>query len=309
MLYGLALLGVLGISFSAIFVRLADVSPVTATFFRCAYAAPVLALVWMVQSRRRARRGLPPRVRRERVLGFVSGLILAADLVLWHESIALVGAGLGTVIANVQVVFVALAAWALYGDRPSARTWTIIAAVLCGIAMTSGFARADAYGANPTLGAIIGVIGGIVYGAFLLVFRAANASLAPPAGPLLDSTIGAVAGALLCAIFDPHFALAPAWPAPLWLVLLALTSQVAGWLLIAIALPRLPSVETSILLLGQPIFTVIWGLLIFDERLSPLQWSGSALVLAGVAALSVSRASGRRGQIVDVRFGDRRPIG
>ncbi len=290
MLYVLALLGVLGISFSAIFVRLAGVSPVTATFFRTAYAVPVLAVIWAVQSRGRARRGLPARATRERVLAFVSGLILAADLVLWHESIALVGAGLGTVIANVQVVFVAIAAWALYGDRPSSRTWAVIAAVLCGIALTSGLARSDAYGSNPSLGAVIGLIGGVVYGAFLLVFRAANASLAPPAGPLLDSTIGGVVGALLCGAFDPHFALIPMWPAHLWLVLLALSSQVAGWLLISTALPRLPSVETSIMLLGQPIFTVIWGLLIFDERLSPLQWTGSAIVLAGVAALSLGRS-------------------
>jgi drug/metabolite transporter (DMT)-like permease len=194
------------------------------------------------------------------------------------------------VIANVQVVFVAIAAWALYGDRPSLRTWSVIGVILFGIALTSGFNQSDAYGSNPPLGVIVGLIGGVVYGAFLLVFRAANLSLAPPAGPLLDSTIGCVIGAMVCAIFDPHFALLPTWPAHLWLVLLALTSQVMGWLLIATALPRLPSVETSILLLGQPIFTVIWGLMIFDERLSMLQWSGSALVLAGVTVLSVSRA-------------------
>ena len=54
----------------------------------------------------------------------------------------------------------------------------------------------------------------------------------PPAA-LLDSTIGAVAGALVCALFDPHFVLMPSWPAHLWLVLLALVSQVTGWLLIA----------------------------------------------------------------------------
>ena len=65
--------------------------------------------------------------------------------------------------------------------------------VLCGIVLTSGL-RAVRRVPDPTrsLGAIVGLIGGIAYGAFLLVFRAANASLAPPAGPLLDSTIGAV---------------------------------------------------------------------------------------------------------------------
>jgi drug/metabolite transporter (DMT)-like permease len=288
MLYVLALLGVFGISFSAIFVRLAEVSPITAAFFRAAYAVPPLALIWAVQSRRQSRDA--PRVPRERVLAFVSGLILAVDLTLWHESIALLGAGLGTVVANVQVVFVAVAAWALHGERPAARTWITIAIVLCGIALTSGLAQSDAYGSNPALGAIVGLLGGIAYAAFLLVFRAANASLAPPAAPLLDSTIGAAAGALVCAIFDPHFVLTPVWPAHLWLVLLALVSQVGGWLLIATALPRLPSLDTSIMLLGQPVLTILWGMWLFDERLSVLQWAGAALVLAGVATLSVTRA-------------------
>ena len=110
----LALLGVLSISFSAIFVRLAAVSPVTATFYRGAYAAPVLLVDLARADGRSDRRG-----RRERWLAVVSGLLLALDLNLWHESIALLGAGLGTVIANAQVVFVAAAAWALYGERPT----------------------------------------------------------------------------------------------------------------------------------------------------------------------------------------------
>ena len=123
MVHLLALLGVLAISFSAVFVRLASVSPVTATFFRAAYALPLLAVVHWLRSaepprhRRGAshdnRRATPAggRVAHDRWLAIASGLILAVDLNLWHESIALVGAGLGTVIANVQVVFVALAAW------------------------------------------------------------------------------------------------------------------------------------------------------------------------------------------------------
>ena len=285
MIHVLALLGVLSISFSAVLVRLASVSPVTATFYRAAYAVPVLAAAWAV------RHAHDRRSRAERWLAIASGLILALDLNVWHESIALIGAGLGTVIANVQVVFVALAAWILYGERPTARTVAIMAAVLLGVALTSGLARHDAYGSSPAAGAGLGVVAGVCYAAFLLVFRAANQSLAPTAGPLLDSTIGTVAGALLCAPLDPRFAVVPTWPAHLWLVLLALVSQVVGWLLIATALPRLPAVETSIMLLVQPVFAVVWSLLVFAERLSALQWTGSALVLGGVATLSAGRAA------------------
>ena len=279
----LALLGILSISFSAVFVRLAAVSPVTATFYRGAYAVPVLLVIWLTQ-KARDRRGS-----RERWLAIVSGLLLALDLNLWHESIALLGAGLGTVVANVQVVFVAAAAWTLYGERPTPGRVATIAAVLVGVALTSGLGRHDAYGTRPVAGAVIGVLAGVTYAAFLLVYREANRTPGPRSGPLLDSTAGMVAGALACAVFDPQFTFTPGPAANLWLVLLAIGSQVIGWLLIGTALPKLPVVETSVLLLGQPVFTVIWGVLLFDERLSAIQWAGATIVLAGVAVLSFRR--------------------
>jgi drug/metabolite transporter (DMT)-like permease len=287
MLHLVAFVGVLAISFSAIFVRLSAVSPVTATFYRAAYAAPILALLWLAQ------RASDRRSRRERWLALVSGLILAVDLALWHESIALVGAGLGTVIANVQVVFVAIAAWLLFGERLThARLWTIVV-VLGGVALTSGLARHDAYGTDPIAGALIGLVAGMCYSAFILVYREANRTPGPASGPLLDSTVGMVAGALACALFDREFSFSAGRTAHLWLLLLAVGSQVVGWLLIGQALPALPAVETSILLLGQPVFTVLWGVLLFDERLSAVQWLGCAVVLGGVATLSIHRPAVR----------------
>ena len=288
MIHLVALLGVLSISFSAVFVRLAAVSPVTATFYRAAYAAPILVVIWLIE------RSADARGARERWLAIGSGLILAVDLALWHESIALVGAGLGTVIANVQVVFVAAAAWLLFGERPTWGRIALIAVVLSGVVLTSGLARPDAYGSSPVAGAMIGVIAGLSYAAFLLVYRQANKTPGPRSGPLMDATLGMVVGAVACAVFDRHFTFTPARAAHLWLVLMAVGSQVIGWLLIGRALPELPATETSILLLGQPVFAVIWGVLFFDERLSGLQWAGSAIVLAGVATLSIQAMPAQR---------------
>ena len=285
MIHLLALAGVLSISFSAVFVRLASVSPVTTTFFRALYALPLLGGLWMLR-RRDDRR--PPS---DRWLAFGSGLILTLDLNFWHESIALIGAGLGTVIANVQVVFVALASWVLYRERPHARTMLMIAVILIGVALTSGLARHDAYGSAPVAGAALGVLAGACYAVFLLTFRAASLRESSPFGVQLDSTMGMAVGALACAPFDGHFALTPAWPAHGWLLLLALVSQVVGWLLIATAMPRLRPLETSILLLGQPVVTIFWGVLFFGERLSALQWIGTAVVLSGVGVEAIASAS------------------
>ena len=282
MIHFLALLGVLSISFSAVFIRLARVSPVAATFYRAAYAIPVLVVISL------ANRGRDARTRREHFLAFVAGLFLAVDLDLWHESIALVGAGLGTVLPNVQIVFVAIVAWLKLGERPRARTIVMIGVVLAGVALTSGLGRAGAYGTNPGRGVALGVAAGLLYAIFLIVFRASNRGLVLPAEPLLEATVGMAIGALLSAGFDPQFTLAVSRQAHLWLLALALVSQVMGWLLIATALPRLPAVETSVLLLVQPVFAIAWGVMFFAERLSSVQWIGSAIVLAGVAVLSMS---------------------
>jgi drug/metabolite transporter (DMT)-like permease len=287
MIHLIALLGVLSISFSAVFVRLAAVSPVTATFYRAAYAIPVLAAAWALS------RHSGPRPPRARLLALASGVILGIELAFWHQSIALIGVGLATVLANVQVVVVAAVGWIVYGERPHARTAAVVGGIRVGVALTSGLARPDAYGSAPIAGVALGAFAGACYAIFLLMFRAANRALAPTSGPLLDSTVGVALGALMCAPFDPRFALAPSWPAHLWLALLAVVSQVIGWLLIAPALPRLPALETSILLLVQPVFALMWGVLFFTERLSPLQWIGAALVLAGVASVSISRTTAK----------------
>ena len=106
-------LGALVIAFSAILVRLAEVTPVTAAFFRCFYALPVLALLAWVERRR-----FGPRARRDRLLALGAGVFFAADLICWHYSIKAVGAGLATVLGNIQVVLVAVVAWVTLGERP-----------------------------------------------------------------------------------------------------------------------------------------------------------------------------------------------
>ena len=70
-----------------------------------------------------------------------------------------------------------------------------------------------------------------------------------------------------------------------------------GWLLILTALPRLPALDTSVTLLAQPMLTVLWGRLLFAERLSWVQAAGVALVLLGVLILSVAGTVRRRPRV------------
>jgi drug/metabolite transporter (DMT)-like permease len=84
--------------------------------------------------------------------------------------------------------------------------------------------------------------------------------------------------------------LVPTWPSAGWLLTLALTSQVFGWLLIATSLPRLPAAMTSMLLTVQPVGSVVLAALIFSESPSGLQLLGVLLVLAALVAAGRSRS-------------------
>jgi drug/metabolite transporter (DMT)-like permease len=269
--------GALAIAFSAVLVRLAEVSPSTAAVFRCAYAVPILFVLARAEDRR-----LGPRPSRDRRLGAIAGVLFAIDLVCWHHAIDDVGAGLATVLGNLQVAFVPLIAWAVLKERPGARVLAVLPLMLSGIVLISGALESGAYGDNPAQGVVFGIATGLSYAGFILVLRAGGSDLRRPAGPLFDATWVGALGALAIGAVVGDLDLVPSWPAHGWLALLAITSQVVGWLLISASLPRLPAALTSVLLTIQPIGSVILGALIFSESPSALQLVGVLTILAGL---------------------------
>jgi drug/metabolite transporter (DMT)-like permease len=130
---------------------------------------------------------------------------------------------------------------------------------------------------------VYGVATAIAYALFILVLRHSNSDLRRPAGPLFDATLSAAFFCALAGVVIGDIEWVPDLEAQGWLLLLALSSQVVGWLLISVSLPRLPAVLTSILLMLQPVSTVILGALLLSEEPSAIQLSGVAIVIAGVA--------------------------
>ena len=282
----IAAAGVATISFSPILIRAAgDGSDMTIAFFRALYALPFLAIIyWRLRERDR-------RPRRSRILAVTSGVFLALDLAFWHASIRQLGAGLATVIVYVQVVFVALLAWLLFGEKPARRSVALLPLILLGIFLISGAGSTDAYGDNPALGTVQALVAGLLYALFILFLReSGRGHAAPPSGPLFDATIGTAVVALIIGVFtESDFSFEPSWPLHGWLLLLALVAQVVGWLIITRAMPHLPALDTSMLLLGQPMLAIVWAGIIFDETLGTGQWVGVAIVLAGLTIFSATK--------------------
>jgi drug/metabolite transporter (DMT)-like permease len=284
-----AALGALAIAFSSILVRLSHASPSTAAIFRCAYALPVLGLLAWLEDRRLGRRSW-----RDRRWAIASGFFFAADLIMWHHSIGDVGAGLATVLANIQVVLVPLVAWAVLSERPGSRLLAALPISLLGVLLISGVLEHGAYGKDPARGAVFGLAAGVAYVGFLLLLRHGGSDLRRPAGPLFDATATATVLCVIAGVIIGDARLAPVWPGAGWLITLALTSQVLGWLLITSSLPRLPAALTSLMLTIQPVGSVALAALILSESPSTLQLVGVAIVLAALLTATTPGYAARR---------------
>ena len=277
------LIGAFAICFSGILYRLAEVSPATGAFFRCFWALPPLWALTVWEERRLGPRSAP--VRRA---AWIAGAFFAADLLLWHYAIEEVGAGLATVLGNTQVLIVGVLAWALFRERLDRSSLVAIPVAMVGIVLISGVLEDGAYGDNPALGALLGVLTGLAYSGFLLALRRSG-DPRRVAGPLFEATLATTVFLVPAGLVLGDLDFAPSLGATGWLIVLALSSQVVGWLLISISLARLPTALTSVLLTLQPLLSVLFAAIIVDERPSALQLLGAAGILAGLVIASTGR--------------------
>ena len=283
-----ALAGAVAISFSPVFYVYSDTNPSTGAFFRMLYALPALALLAFLV------RKADTRSSRTRWTAFGAGLILAPDMLSYHSSMIFIGIGIATLIGNSQVIIVTLASWKLFGEKPNPAILLSLPVVIIGLALISGIADPEPYGEDPVKGVVFGMMAAFFYSSFLILFRYSNRELAPSFSVQLDATAGAALGLLvlgllpLSSIAIEPLELQPTWPGHGWLIVLALLCQVAGWLAIAHALPRLPAAHTSFAVLLQPILTLVWGYVILhQEGHSQNQVIGIFLVLAAIIAVTL----------------------
>jgi drug/metabolite transporter (DMT)-like permease len=305
--------GAVCISSSAVLMKLASTaSPSVVALGRCAFALPVLGVL-ALREHRRWRGSAPghgyghgggscggcgtaPMPRRSRWLARLAGVFLAADLILWSHTIAAIGAGLGTVVGNLEVLIISLLAWLVLGERPGRSLVLASPVMLAGLVLVGGLADvggSHAYGTDPALGAGLGVGVAVLYAVYILMLRQATSAAGAGtavAAPLFEATVGGVVGSALLGLILGDLRLGPPWPALGWIVLLALSSQVVGWLLITVSMPRLAAGTIGALLLIQPAGSVALSYVILGERPSLLQLAGVALVLTGVVVAVTGRS-------------------
>lgn len=279
-----AALGASVISASAILITLANVDPVTATFYRCVLPLPVLGALAAAEQRRHGRRSPA-----SRGYAFLAGLFLTADLVLWMHSIADVGAGIATVLGNLQVLFVVAISWLVLGERPVRRYLMVLPVILLGVVLVSGMVGRGATGPHPAAGVVYGLGTSAAYSCFLLILRQSAGDAQHVAGQLFDATVGAAAGSLAFGLAFGGLQLAIPWHSLRWLLVLAVSSGIVGWLLITSSLPHMPAGLSSLLLLLQPALAMVLAAVVLGQRAGLVQILGAVLVCGGVLIVATQR--------------------
>ena len=150
----------------------------------------------------------------------MAGVILAADLIVWDHAIGAIGAGLGTVVGNLEVLIISVLAWLILGERPRRSLVLASPVMLAGLVLVGGLVGAGsrAYGADPGLGVAYGVGVAVLYAFYILMLRQATSSPgsspgsvpgAAVAAPLFEATVGATAGSVVLGLALRDFHLGP----------------------------------------------------------------------------------------------------
>ena len=262
------LLGAVFIALSPIFVRLSEAGPIPTAFWRVALAVPVLWLFFR----------LP--LRGPKLLFLAAGIAFAGDLVFWHKSIQFTSVANSTLLANLASIFVTLAAWLLWRERPRPLFLVALALALGGVALLV-HTSLD-FSGTALLGDALGVITAMFYAWYILAVK----SLRDRGAAALQ--VMAVTSTLT-ALFLLPIALAsgePMLPSSAygwWILLgLALITHAAGQGLIAYALAHLPAAFSSLGLLLQPVVAACFAWVLLSEPLVPLQVVGGLVVLAAI---------------------------
>ncbi|HEX8840156.1 MAG TPA: DMT family transporter [Sphingomicrobium sp.] len=277
------LLGNAALAFGPWMVRLADVGPVAAGFWRLALALPFLFLI--------ARVAKQPAHWPSRALIItivIAAIFYSLDLASWNAGIRMTKLGNATLFGNTgSFVFAAYGLW-LAHRRPSAKQFGAMTLAVAGAALL----MSGSYELSPKnfTGDLLTLVAGLLYGGYLIFVERGRTSLQPI--PLL----------ILATSFSIPILLAislglgeQVWPHD-WtpLLVFALSSQVIGQGLLVYSIGTLPPLVVGLALLTQPAISAAIGWVAYRETLSVRDAVGALAIAAALVLVRLPERGLRR---------------
>jgi drug/metabolite transporter (DMT)-like permease len=277
-----------GVSWSALFVRWAEVPGIVSAFYRVLFAGAVL-IPW-----RLARGPTHPVSSRTAWTAVAGGVFFALDLALWNTAVMRTQAAIATVLGNNTPVFVGIMAWLAFRRTPRRSFWAGLALAVTGCVLIISTGSRLTTAPGTVSGNLLALAASMFFGAYLLTTERIRVSM----DTLTFSTLAIVGSvATLFVICVASGLPLGGHPARTWAALagLGLISQLGAYYALVYALGHLPATITSVGLLAQVPSTALLAMLLLDEPLTPVQVLGGAIVLMGIYV--VNSDPGRTGPV------------
>ena len=271
----IVILGVVGVSLSAIFVRWSTAPSLILAMYRMALAAAMMAAPVLL--RRRAE--LRALSRREVGLCLVSGVFLGIHFAMYFAALRATSIASAVVLVDTEVFFVAAASVLLLRQRLGGRAWAAIALAFAG---SAAVALGDsAAGADALLGDLMALAGSAAMAVYTMIGAVCRRRISTAVYTCLVYL--AAAGTLLAAALAWGTPLAGYGPVNgLTALGMAVCCTLLGHNAFSWGLRYLPAAFISTAKLLEPVFAAVWGLLLFQERPGALTVIGGAAVLLGI---------------------------
>jgi drug/metabolite transporter (DMT)-like permease len=272
LMYIVLFFGILCIAWSAIFVKIANVSGLASAFYRLFIGTLGVIPVWLLFRK-------PLKDIKSIRIAIICGIFFGCDIALWNTSIMLSKAAIATLLANLAPVWVGLGAIFILKEHPHRIFWigTIIA--LIGVCIVIGFHNLINIDINT--GNILALTASMFYGAYLLTTRKGRSGL----DTISFTAISMITSSILL-FFICMFAGAPltGFSTKSWFALagVGLISQLGGWLAINYTLRYIKPTVASVSLLSQSVFTALLAMPVLGEYLNSIEVCGTLLVLFGI---------------------------
>ncbi|WP_461450866.1 DMT family transporter [Mucilaginibacter sp.] len=266
-------IGVLCISFSPIFVKLAGVSPIGAAFYRVLVAWLCLLPYCIIKKKFRVSR-------KQIIIAIIAGVVFASDIAVWNLSLMKISATISTLIANLAPVWVGLIGYLLLKKKSGKLFWIGTFIAICGMVVLVGYQHILHLELNA--GILLATLASLFYAIYILITKNIMAGI-DVFSFMFYSMLGAWVFLLMVNGFMGGDMIHYSGKVWMCFVGMGLICQLAGWLTINYSLRYLESTNVSITLLSQTVFAALMAAAFLGERLALNEIIGSVIVLAGIA--------------------------
>jgi len=267
------IIGILCISFSPIFVKLADAPAITSGFYRIFIAWACLAPYCIAKGKLKIGR-------KELIIALIGGLVFASDIAVWNISLLKISATVSTLIANLAPVWVGLLGYLLFKKKAGKLFWTGTCIAIAGMVILVGFQSIIKLQFN--IGILLALLASLLYAIYILITKGILQKISTITFMFYNMLAGSMFLLIINIIQQNKLV---SYDMPAWLCFLGagLICQLTGWLTINHSLRFLDSTRVSIALLAQTVLACFWAILLLNERLEFKEIVGSVIVLAGIA--------------------------